>query len=153
MSSHGHHHEQKIPRGILIGAGALLAASLALAAQARNNAAPEVHAPIQVAVDLQFDDRPDGGVEIIDVASGETVSVVPPEQGGFIRGVMRGMVRTRKLESIPADAPFRLIRHADGALVVEDPISGRRVDLRSFGRTNHQAFARLLPTGLYEGPP
>ncbi|MFY7781768.1 MAG: photosynthetic complex assembly protein PuhC, partial [Tagaea sp.] len=43
------------------------------------------------------------------------------------------------------ETPFRLSMWRDGSLVLDDPATGRRVDLRAFGATNRDAFARLLP--------
>lgn len=146
-----HHHEQRVPRAALLGAAALLLTTLALSAEARNarrsdaaqHEAPAVHESIE----LRFEDRPDGSVVVLDASTSREVDVVPPAEGGFVRGVMRGMFRTRKLESIPAHGHFRLMRLVDGSLVLEDPQTDRRVDLRSFGPTNHAAFARLLEAG------
>lgn len=140
------HHAPRVPRGVLVGAAALLIASLALAAKARSvdEAVGRSDAAVVDGMRLRFEDRRDGSVAAIDATTGREVAVVGPEQGGFVRGVMRGMFRTRKLESIPRETEFRLLRLADGALVIEDPASGRRVDLRSFGDTNYHAFAALL---------
>lgn len=150
MATH-HHHEQRVPKAALLGAAGLILATLALSAEARMEQLSEARvatAPaVQASVDLRFEDRPDGSVAVLDAATGREVEVVPPAQGGFVRGVMRGMFRTRMLESIPQDSAFRLMRLVDGSLVLEDPRSGRRVDLRSFGATNHEAFARLLVAG------
>ena len=146
-----HIHEQRVPKGALFGAGALLLVTLALAAHARvtnasDAARTEAQAPAVVQhAELRFEDRPDGSVAVLDASTGREVHVVPPAEGGFVRGVMRGMFRTRKLESIPADGLFRLTLYADEAFVLEDPQSGRRVDLRSFGPTNEAAFSRMLP--------
>jgi putative photosynthetic complex assembly protein len=148
MATHHHHHEQRVPKAALLGAAGLIIATLALSAEARierrSDAATTTAPAVQDSVDLRFEDRPDGGVAVLDAATGREVEVVPPAQGGFVRGVMRGMFRTRMLESIPQGDCFRLMALVDGSLVLEDPQSGRRVDLRSFGATNYEAFARLL---------
>lgn len=145
----GTHHEQTVPRGALIGAAILLVATLALAARARSTHEPTGVAAAQVASvrELRFEDRPDGAVAVLDAETGSEVGLVNPAEGGFVRGVMRGLFRTRKLESIAPDARFRLIRQRDGGLVIEDPESGHSVDLRSFGDTNYASFARLLEPG------
>lgn len=151
MATHHHHHEQRVPKAALLGAAGLILATLALSAEARidrlSDAATAAAPVVEDYVDLRFEDRQDGSVAVLDATSGREVDVVPPAEGGFVRGVMRGMFRTRMLESIPADGHFRLMRLVDGALVLEDPHSGRRVELGSFGPTNHEAFARLLAAG------
>lgn len=144
----GMHHEQRVPRGALIGAAALILATLGLAAEARlSPAAQAPAAAIATSMELRFEDRTDGSVAVLDAVTGREVGIVNPAEGGFVRGVMRGLFRTRKLESIDPAARFRLIQRSDGGLVIEDPESGHTVDLRSFGGTNYTAFARLLEPG------
>ena len=94
--------------------------------------------------DVRFVDRADGSLNVTDV-NGALVSVVEPGQGGFIRGVMRGRARERRLDGQGAELPFRIARHADGRITLEDLATGVRVVLNSFGPTNAEAFARLLP--------
>lgn len=149
MGTH-HHHDQKVPRGVLLAAAVLLGISVTLAAQARSartsdSALASSH-EVDASAELRFEDRDDGSVAVLDAKTSEEVAIVPPVEGGFVRGVMRGMFRTRKLESIDPDEHFRLTRYSNGSLVLEDPESGRRVELRSFGPTNYQAFARMLET-------
>ncbi|MGF1466635.1 MAG: photosynthetic complex assembly protein PuhC [Sandaracinaceae bacterium] len=148
-----HHHEQKVPRGAVIGAAVLIALSIGIAGFARMAQLTDGAdiAPATESVDLRFEDRPDGSVAVLSAASGDEVAVLAPASNGFVRGVLRGMFRTRKLESVDRDEPFRLSRTEDGQLILADPASGRRVELRSFGRTNHDAFARLLAAGRGEG--
>lgn len=142
-----HHHDQTVPRGALLGAAALILATFAFAAQARMGVAADSSSPelaVRASIDLRFEDRADGSVAVLDATTDQEIDVVPPAEGGFIRGVMRGMNRTRMLESVSPHSSYRLLRLADGGLVLDDPLSGRRVDLRSFGDTNYQSFARLL---------
>ncbi len=47
--------------------------------------------------------------------------------------------------------PFRLSAWSDGRLTLEDPATGRAVDLEAFGPTNEATFVRLLPiSGLVQ---
>jgi putative photosynthetic complex assembly protein len=142
-----HHHELEVPRAALLGAAGVIALSLGLAAAAgvERARAPAVPAPVELAArDVRFEDRADGAIVVIDAADGREVSVVPPRTNGFIRGVLRGFARNRKLESLGRGGSFRLSRRADGRLSLSDPQTGRRVDLGSFGPTNEAAFAQLL---------
>ncbi len=95
--------------------------------------------------DLRFADRADGSVGISDAATGAIILILEPGQDGFIRGVLRGRARERKLEGMGPEKPFRLARHADGRLTLEDTATTIRIVLNSFGPTNVEAFARLLP--------
>jgi hypothetical protein len=54
------------------------------------------------------------------------------------------MVRERKSNSVDVDAPYLLSLRENGSLLFEDPLTGRRIDVRSFGPTNAGSFAKLL---------
>jgi len=94
--------------------------------------------------DIRFADRADGSVGISDAASGAIILILEPGQGGFIRGVMRGRARERRLDGFGSEQPFRLARHADGRITLEDKATTIKIVLNSFGPTNAEAFARLL---------
>ena len=40
--------------------------------------------------------------------------------------------------------PFRLTRWSDGRLSLDDPATGRRIELDAFGPTNTAVFAHLM---------
>jgi putative photosynthetic complex assembly protein len=101
-------------------------------------------APPVRSAELRFEDRDDGAVVARDARDDREVAVIEPGSNGFVRGVLRGMFRTRRLESISSREPFRLTEESDGRLVLSDPHSGRAVELRSFGGTNYDAFSTLL---------
>jgi len=71
----------------------------------------------------------------------------PGSNSGFIRGVMRGMMRERRLHQVGRDGAVRITQWADGALTLEDKSTGRILELGSFGRTNRASFAQLLARG------
>jgi putative photosynthetic complex assembly protein len=145
-----HRHDQTVPKQVLWAAGAMMLASLLIAAGARhhNLTHPEPPRPPPLeSMTVRFDDRPDGAIAVIDQATQREVVVLPPQSNGFIRGVMRGMFRSRKLEAIGHEAAFQISREADGRLSIVDPATGRRVDLDSFGPSNSAAFAQLLVAG------
>lgn len=133
----------------IVGAGLLLVAVLAVVAAARLVHAPRVaEAPAAVVVErtLRFEDRADGAVLVIDVEHPERNRVLPAGSGtdGFLRATLRTMARERHRQGVGAEPPFKLSALADGRVVLEDPSTGRRVDLEAFGPTNVQRFARLL---------
>jgi putative photosynthetic complex assembly protein len=147
------HHEQAIPRGALLGAAALILLTVALSAQARRehvSAPAAAPAPPLESIQVSFDDRRDGTLGVVDATTGRELAEVPPGTNGFIRGVLRGMFRRRKLESLGHDAKFILSREADGRLTLDDPQTNRRIDLDSFGPTNSTAFANLLAARGHE---
>jgi len=94
---------------------------------------------------LHFEDRADGGIDIVDAASNLKIDSVAPGTNGFLRSAMRGMARDRKRQGVGAETPFVLAAHADGRLTLDDPRTGRTIDLKSFGPSNAGVFIRLLP--------
>lgn len=140
------HVHGTLPRAPLIAAAALAVASLALVAFVRLTGVGVAHYPDAVAVDvreLRFEDRADGGIRVVDAVNGAEVDVLTGPNG-FVRGTLRGFARDRKRQGVGPEVPLRLIRRADGRLTLEDPATGRRVDLESFGPTNAAAFAHLM---------
>ncbi|MBU1360691.1 MAG: photosynthetic complex assembly protein PuhC [Gammaproteobacteria bacterium] len=100
-------------------------------------------APVVVR-EFRFEDRPDGSIVVRDASSGRVVHTVAPETNGFLRGTMRGLARERHRRGLGPEQPFRMVGRADGGLTLEDPATGRRVDLGSFGPTNAAVFAQLM---------
>ena len=139
-----HIHEQKVPRGALIGAAVVIVIAVVLAAMGKANRADAPLPTVAQSVSLQFADLPNGGVAVRSADGSREITTLEPESGGFVRGVLRGMFRTRKLESIGREAPFLLGRTEDGRFVLQDPETGHSVELRSFGRTNYESFDRLM---------
>lgn len=138
---------QGFPLPVLLGAGALMVLTMGVAfgaRQARLSAPPVAARPPLETLEVRFEDRPDGSIAVLEATSGREVSLLAPRTNGFVRGVLRGMFRTRKLEALGREATFRLSREADGRLSIVDPQTNHRVDLDSFGATNAQAFAQLL---------
>lgn len=141
-----HRHDTKIPRPVLFGAALMIAFALLVTHWGRSTGTGLVQMPesVQVeALDLRFEDRPDGGL-VARGLDGREVLVFSPGAHGFVRGVLRGFARERRLEKIGAEAPFRLTRWADGRISIADPVSGRVVELDAFGPTNVAAFAALF---------
>jgi putative photosynthetic complex assembly protein len=93
---------------------------------------------------ILFSDRVDGGISIRDAITGSFIGEIQPGEGGFVRGALRGFTRERRLESPGAESPLRLAALPDGAIILEDPTTGRWTDLRAFGATNVQSFASIL---------
>ncbi|MCX7891300.1 MAG: photosynthetic complex assembly protein PuhC [Burkholderiales bacterium] len=140
--------DRSMPRGVLLGAAALIGAALvAVAAVRLTGVGTAVFPPSAQAVsqrDLRFEDRPDGSVAVHEGHGAEPAFVLAPGEDGFIRATLRTFARERRHVGVGAEAPFRLTAWSDGRLTLEDPVTGRRVDLEAFGPTNAGAFARLL---------
>jgi putative photosynthetic complex assembly protein len=141
--------DHPIPRGPLLAAGALVVISLVAAGAVRLTGIGSVaHAPAAIEKEraLRFADRPDGGVDVLDAASGRSIAVLESGEGGFVRVTLRSLARDRKRQGIGAEPVFLLQTSADGRLTLEDSATGQRIDLKAFGPSNAGAFARLLAT-------
>lgn len=95
--------------------------------------------------DLKFADQDDGGIAVRDAATGGLIDTLAPGTNGFIRATVRGLVTERKHQGIGPERPFVLTAREDGALTLQDPATGRTLDLEAFGPTNAGAFANFLP--------
>ena len=117
---------------------------------AKNRTYRSTHPSLEVVqqAQLRFEDRSDGAVLIYDALDGRLTYTVPPGTNGFLRGVMRGLVRDRRADHIGSTPPFRLTRWADGRLSLDDPSTGRHIDLEVFGPMNAGAFAAILQSDL-----
>jgi putative photosynthetic complex assembly protein len=140
------------PRGVLIGAAALIVFVIAAAAMVRMTGVGMTElppAPVAEARELVFLDQGDGRTLAVvpahgDVAEDGVVAELESGVDGFVLGVMRGMRRERKVRHISFDEPYLLALRTDGRLVFEDPKTGAEIDLRAFGPDNLASFAKLL---------
>ena len=99
-------------------------------------------APVIAERMLTFADMPDHGVAVMD--HGQTIAVFEGEQG-FVRGILRGLNRGRKMNDVAPTTPFRLAAYGDGRLILSDPATGTRLEMTAYGSTNEGVFANLLP--------
>jgi len=129
----------------LLAAGTLVVASILAVGAVRWSGMPIAtpDSPAVLTRVLQFTDRADGGIDVTDVHTHRLVETVTG-QAGFIRGTLRGMARERRRNNVGDAAPFELVAHADNRLTLQDPSTGRRIDLESFGPTNEADFIRML---------
>ena len=134
------------PRGPLIGLFALVGVSLAGAVAGRMTNAGAMAPPTGSVVaerDLRFADGADGSVIITDARDDSPVEVLTG-QNGFIRGTLRGLARTRRSEGIGRSDSFHLASWSDGRLTLDDPSTGRHLELEAFGSLNTAVFGKML---------
>ncbi|MCB1519044.1 MAG: phosphonate-binding protein [Hyphomicrobiaceae bacterium] len=144
------HDEIRLSKGALVAAGSVVLFALVATATARLTGiglAGAPTAPVAAARALRFEEVPGGSIRVVDDAAGRPVSTLGPDHHGFVRVVMRGFARERMLREVPANAPLRLVVLADGRRLVEDPATGRRIELRAFGAGNAEAFSSLFEIG------
>jgi putative photosynthetic complex assembly protein len=140
-------HEPIVPKGGVFAAAALVLFSLAAVTTVRVTGLGGVHMVLPAAVesrDLQFEDGKNGAVLVYDASDHQLVDTLPPGSNGFIRVVLRGLARERRLGDIGAQPPFRLTRFAGGQITLTDTSTDKQIDLGAFGSTNAEAFARLM---------
>jgi len=143
----GEQTEQTFPRGVLIAAALLLAFAIVAAGFGRTTRIGTVHLDESAAwesVRVRFEDRPDGAVVVLDEATGEQRARIAAGEGGFLRGVLRGLARERAQSGIGSTPPFELTRWQDGRLSLQDLATGRRIEIDAFGPDNVASFRRLL---------
>jgi putative photosynthetic complex assembly protein len=135
------------PVGALWAAALVVVVTIALAASARWGGFGKTTMAESTAtrsIELRFQDRSDGGISVLNASSNQVIEVLAPGSNGFIRTVMRGLARDRRMHNEGPDAPFRLTQWANGALSVDDLATGRRIELKAFGLPNAAVFARLM---------
>lgn len=151
-------HNETVPKGALIAAASLVIMTIVATGAVRLTGTPPAASPALLRVaekatpissrDLRFSDRADGAVVIEDVGSGATAGMVEAgSKSGFIRGVMRGLARERRMHGVGNQPPFRLTLWSDGELSLVDTATGRNLEMGAFGGTNRDAFLALLPAG------
>lgn len=131
-------------RGPLLAATFVIAATLALTIWSPFGTKPREALNPAAERHLMFADRADGAVVVTDARTGGLIAVVPPGDGGFVRGALRGLARTRLVAGIGREQPFRLAGWSDGRLTLEDPATGAKMELAAFGQTNAEVFLRFL---------
>jgi len=143
------------PRAVLIGAALLIGFVILAAAMVRVTGVGGTETPLPPVLEsreLVFLDNGDGTTTVEIAGDQGTLAELKSYVDGFVLGVMRGMVRERKAYDAPLDAPYVLSLREGGLLLFEDPLTGRRIDLRAFGPTNTASFARLLRLEPEPGP-
>jgi putative photosynthetic complex assembly protein len=141
------HPDNILPRKALIAVATLIGFTLVLVTAARltgYNPKQVPDSPAVVSRDLRFVDGPEGVLLVLDIPSGTKLAVLPAGNAGFVRGVLRALMRDRHSRRIDEGTPVRLAQLADGRLTLKDLGSERVIELSSFGPTNVGAFAVFL---------
>jgi putative photosynthetic complex assembly protein len=131
----------------VLAAAALILFALATVTTVRITGVGGSHMTLPAAVesrDIQFEDGQNGAVLVFDAGDHRLMDTLAPGSNGFIRVVLRGLARERRLGDIGPQPPFRLTRYAGGQITLTDTSTGKQIDLGAFGSTNTEAFARLM---------
>lgn len=139
--------ETMLPRGALLAAASLVVFSLVAVTLARITGVGGIHMTLPAAVesrDLRFEDGKNGAVLVYDAHDRRLLETLAPGSNGFVRVVLRGLARERRLSEIGAQPPFRLTRFSNGQITLTDTSTNRQIDLGAFGSLNADAFVRLM---------
>lgn len=140
--------DKMLPRVLIRAVIALVLASLAIATYASVTDRPLVStppvAPVVAETSLVLaSDGVSGAVEV-SLADGTPLANLSPEQGGFIAGMHRVILRERTKHRVALEGPVTLQAYDNGRMAIHDPSTGWSADLMGFGADNAGAFARLL---------
>jgi putative photosynthetic complex assembly protein len=139
--------DQTVPKGAILGAFALIAFAVVTVSVGRWTGIGTVHfdhaSPVQ-STSLRFEDRADGGIAVIAPSSGVVLGIIEPGTDGFIRTVLRSLAFDRQRHHIGSGPGFTLNTWSDRHATLDDPSTGRSIDLAAFGKTNMQAFSNLM---------
>ncbi|MFK7939228.1 MAG: photosynthetic complex assembly protein PuhC [Roseovarius sp.] len=144
---HQPHDKELIPRMLTRAMLALVLTILALVTIARLTGQPLVAQPPagQVIVERQFVLSGDlSGAAQVHTPQGVLIADLSPEEGGFISGVHRVIIRERTKHRVAIEGPITLTRRDTGRIDIYDPATGWSADLMGFGADNARAFAKLL---------
>lgn len=140
--------DRMIPKVLIRGMLALVLASLAIATFARVTDRPLVStppvSPVKAEAALVLEADAASGAATVLLPDGSILVELGPQEGGFVAGVNRVIVRERTKHRAAQGAPILLQAFENGRMAITDPETGWSADLMGFGETNAAAFARLL---------
>ena len=140
--------DKMVPKILVRAMFGLVVATLAIATYARVTDRPLVATPpvseIVAKRALHLTSAGSTGAVAVRDGQGALIAELSPEQGGFIAGVHRVILRERAKRGLPPEGAVILSRARNGRLAIRDPKTGWSADLMGFGADNARAFARLL---------
>ena len=108
-------------------------------------APPQQQASLPVSsANLLFVDGPKGRIEVLEAQSRSLLAAYESGEASFLRGILRSLVRERRVRDIDSAGVFQLALLENGSLVISDPATGYWMALEAFGTDNRRVFAELL---------
>lgn len=135
-----------LTRPYLVAVGTAIMASLLLVAVTvwtRAPAAPVAETP-RASLTLRFIEQADGGLSVIDQATGREIDRIAEGQQGFLTTMLRVIRRDIARTDAVISMPFRIEAWQDNRVTLTDSATERRIDLLAFGPTNAEIFVRWL---------
>lgn len=93
-------------------------------------------------------DLANGAVGIFHAESGAAIVRYESGQGAFVRTIFRSLVRDRRVQGVSAEPVFILYTLGAGDIIVEDPSTTSRIQLKAFGEPNAQHFRQMLDSAM-----
>ena len=93
-------------------------------------------------------DLANGAVGIFHAESGAAIVRYEFGQGAFVRTIFRSLVRDRRVQGVSAEPVFILYTLGAGDIIVEDPSTNSRIQLKAFGEPNAQHFRQMLDSAI-----
>lgn len=145
------------PRAMLIGAAILIGFSIALAAFVRMTGIGKSEMTLTEPAAsrlLRFAKQDHGKTLVYAVTENNAlIDVLDSGEDGFIVHVLHLLSRQRIQRNLPEDAPYLISLRADGRLILEDPLTGEKIDPRAFGPDHVAAVNKLFTAPARPTPP
>ena len=84
----------------------------------------------------------------MDARTQTTLAVYESGEGSFLRGIVRSLVRERRVRDLDPGGAFNLALLDNGSLVISDPDTGYWMALEAFGVDNRRLFFQILEQAL-----
>ena len=124
------------------GAGAFLTDQNSASFRSSGTGPPDVSERIVVR------DLANGAVGIFHAESGAAIVRYESGQGAFVRTIFRSLVRDRRVQGVSAEPVFLLYTLGAEDIIVEDPSTNSRIQLKAFGEPNARHFRQMLHSAI-----
>ncbi len=105
---------------------------------------PQPTSPSISSAQLLFIDGHKGRIDVLEAQTHTPLVAFESGQGSFLRGILRSLVRERRVRDIDPGGAFQLALLENGSLVISDPETGYWMALEAFGVDNRRVFAEIL---------
>ena len=104
--------------------------------------------PPSVSERIVVRDLANGAVGIFHAESDAAIVRYESGQGAFVRTIFRSLVRDRRVQGVSAEPVFLLYTLGAEDIIVEDPSTNSRIQLKAFGEPNAQHFRQMLDSAI-----
>lgn len=145
-------HQRLVPRGAVIGAGILIAATVMIVGFVQTQKLSSPPAPgmfdgLEPLAErlIKFPvDREGRVTEVFDADTGEKIADLRANDG-FVTTVLMSLSFNRRRLGMDVQPTYKLVRWEDSRVSIEDLTTGVQINLGAFGWENRAVFERFLP--------